>query len=154
MLKNYVNIGIRNLLKNKLFSSINIAGMAISIATSLIITLFVADELKFDRHVVDVQLKFRVFNEYFLEDGSTKKGAMIPPPIGPTLVEEYPEVEYATRFMNFNYNVLFQAGDKKMTEFKGGYADPTIFDMFSLNVTEGDRKTALKELYSIAINTT
>ena len=45
MLKNYLNIGIRNLLKNKLFSSINIAGMAISIGTFLIITLFVADEL-------------------------------------------------------------------------------------------------------------
>ena len=154
MLKNYLNIGIRNLLKNKLFSSINIAGMAISIGTFLIITLFVADELKFDRHVKDFSLKFRVFNELFLEDGSTKKGAMIPPPIGPTLVEEYPEVEYATRFLNFNYNVLFQAGGKKLTEFKGGYADPTIFDMFSLNVTEGNRKTALKELYGIAINTT
>ena len=154
MLKNYLNIGIRNLLKNKLFSSINIAGMAISIATLLIITLFVADELKFDRHINDAPLKFRVFNEYFLEDGSTRKGAMIPPPIGPTLVEEYPEVEYASRFLNFNYNVLFQAGGKKLTELKGGYADPTIFDMFSLKVTEGDRKTALKELYGVAINKT
>jgi len=154
MLRNYLIIGIRNLLKNKLFSSINIAGMAISIATLLIITLFVVDELKFDRHIKDVPLKFRVFNEHFLEDGSTRKGAMIPPPIGPTLVEEYPEVEYATRFLNFNYNVLFQAGGKKHTELKGGYADPTIFDMFSLNVTEGDRTTALKEHYGIAINKT
>ena len=73
MLKNYLNIGIRNLLKNKLFSSINIAGMAISIGTFLIITLFVADELKFDRHVKDVSLKFRVFNELFLRRWIDKK---------------------------------------------------------------------------------
>ena len=131
MLKNYLKIGVRNLLKSKLFSAINIAGMAISIATVLIITLFVADELKFDRHIEDFELKFRDFNEHFLDDGSIKKGSMIPPPIGPTLVQEFPEVEYATRFLNFNYNVLFQAGGKKLTEFRGGYADPTIFDMFS-----------------------
>ena len=154
MLKNYLNIAVRNLLKNKLFSFLNIAGMAISIATVLVITLYVHDELKFDKHIEYVSLKFRIFNELFLEDGSTKKGAMIPPPIGPTLAEEFPEVEYTTRFLNFNYNVLFQAGDKKTTEVKGGYADPTIFDMFSLNVTEGDSKTALKELYGIAINKT
>ncbi|HEX6227073.1 MAG TPA: FtsX-like permease family protein [Chryseolinea sp.] len=154
MLKNYFKIGIRNLLKSKLFSAINIAGMAISIATVLIITLFVADELKFDRHIEDFELKFRVFNEHFLDDGSIKKGAMIPPPIGPTLVQEFPEVEYTTRFLNFNYNVLFQAGGKKLTEFRGGYADPTIFDMFSLKVVEGNRRTALKEHYGIAINKT
>ena len=73
MLKNYLKIGVRNLLKSKLFSAINIAGMAISIATVLIITLFVADELKFDRHIEDFELKFRVFNEHFLDDGSIKK---------------------------------------------------------------------------------
>ncbi len=154
MLKNYLKIGIRNLLKNKLFSFINISGMAISIATFLVITLFIIDELKFDKHIADVSLKYRVFNEYFLEDGSTMKGAMIPPPIGPTLVAEYPEVEYATRFLNFNNNTLFQVGDKKLTESKGGYADRTIFEMFSLNLVEGDPKTALTEHNSVAISKT
>lgn len=152
MLKNYLKIGIRNLLKNKLFSFINVVGMAISIATFLIITLFVADELKFDKHIEDVSLKYRVFNELFTEDGSVKKGAMISPMIGPTLVEEYPEVEYATRFLNFNTPVLFEANDKKLTEDKGGYADRTIFDMFSLKLLEGDPKTALTEHNSIALS--
>jgi putative ABC transport system permease protein len=154
MFKNYFKIGIRNLLKNKLFSVLNIAGMAISLATFLTITLFVVDELKFDKHIQDGALKFRVYNDYYLEEGSMRKGSMVPPPIGPTLAEEYPEVEYAARFLNFNYNVLFQVGDKKLTELKGGYADPTIFDMFSLNVVEGDKNTALKDHYGIAINKT
>jgi len=154
MFKNYLKIGVRNLLKNKLFSFINIAGMAISIATFLVIGLFILDELKFDKHVEDVSLKYRVFNQHFMEDGSTKKGAMVPPPIGPTLVEEFPEVDYASRFLNFNFNVLFKVGEKKLTENKGGFADATIFDMFSLNVTEGDHKTALKDPYGVAINKT
>ena len=154
MLKNYLKIGIRNLLKNKLFSFINVAGMAISIATFLIIALFVADELKFDKHVEEVSLKFRVFNEHFMEDGSTKKGAMIPPPIGPALVAEFPEVEYSTRFLNFNNPVLFQAGGKKITVDKGGYADRTIFDMFSLQLVEGDPKTALTDHNSVALSKT
>lgn len=154
MLKNYFKIGIRNLIKNKLFSFINIFGMAISIATFLIITLFVLDELKFDKHVADVSLKYRVFNKHFMEDGSIKKGAMVPPMIGSTLVAEYPEIEYATRFLNFNFNVLFETGDKKLTENKGGYVDPTVFDMFSLSLLEGDRKTALLRPNSVAISST
>jgi putative ABC transport system permease protein len=154
MLRNYLKIGIRNLLKSKLFSFINIAGMAISIGTFLIITLFVADELKFDRHLEDASLKFRVYNELFEEDGSMKKGAMIPPPVGPTLVAEFPEVEYATRFLNFNRPILFQYGDKKMTEDKGGYMDPTIFEMFNMTLKEGDRKTALVNPNTVAINET
>jgi putative ABC transport system permease protein len=113
MLRNYLKIAVRNLLKSKLFSFINIAGMAISIGTFLIITLFVADELKFDKHIDDVSLKFRVYNELIEEDGGRKKGAMIPPPMGPTLVAEFPEVEYATRFLNFNRPILFQYDDKK-----------------------------------------
>ena len=154
MLKNYLKIGVRNLLKNKLFSFINIAGMAISIATFLIISLFVADELKFDKHVEDVSLKYRVFNEYFSDDGSVKKGSMIPPMIGSTLVTDFPEVEYSTRFLNFNANLLFETADKKLTEDKGGFADATIFDMFSLTLAEGDRKTALLNPNGVAINKT
>lgn len=154
MLRNYIKIGFRNLLKNKLFSLINISGMAISITTFLIITLFIVDELKFDEYVTDASMKYRVFNEYFIDDGRVIKGAMIPPMIGPTLMAEYPEVEYNTRFLNFNNNVLFEVGDKKLTEIKGGYADPTIFDMFSLRLLEGDRNTALREPNTIALNKT
>jgi putative ABC transport system permease protein len=154
MLKNYLKIGLRNLLKNKLFTVINISGMAISIASFLIIALFVYDEMKFDKHVEDASLKFRVYNEHFNEDGSKRKGAMIPPMVAPTLAAEYPEVESFARFLNFNSPVLFEAGTKKLTETGGGYADPGMLEMFSLNVVEGDRVTALKERNTIAISKT
>jgi len=153
MLRNYFKIGVRSLLKNSLFSIINISGMAISIATFLIITLFVVDELKFDRHVPDVELKYSVYADmYSNDDGSVRKLAMVPPPVGPAMVEELPEVEYCARFMNFNNNVLFEAGDKKLTETKGGFADPSMIRMFDLQLIEGDRETALTRPGMVAIS--
>jgi putative ABC transport system permease protein len=154
MFQSYLRIGLRNLLKNKLFSAINIGGMAISISCFLIIALFIADELRFDKHVEDADLKFRVYNDHFNDDGSRRKGAMVPPMIAPTLQAEFPEVDYYTRFLNINGNVLFEAGDKKLIETKGGYADTTVFRMFSLKLTEGDLQTALKEPQTVAISKT
>src|SRR5688572_12134125 len=113
MLKNYLKIGLRNLLKNKLFSLVNVSGMAISIASFLVITLFLYDEFKFDKHVEDYTLKYRIYNDYFYEDGRRRLMAMVPPTVVPTLMEDYPEVEYYTRFMNFNNPVLFEFGEKK-----------------------------------------
>ncbi|HTE31767.1 MAG TPA: ABC transporter permease, partial [Chryseolinea sp.] len=154
MLRNYLKIGLRNLLGNKLFTLINIGGMAISIASFLIISLFIYDEWLFDKHVKDYDLKYRVYAERFTDDGGTVLAAMIAPMIAPTMASEYPEVESYFRFMNLNDPVLFQVGDKTFTEGKGGFADPTVFDMFSLELLEGDIETALKEPNSIAISET
>ncbi|GEO06563.1 ABC transporter permease [Adhaeribacter aerolatus] len=151
MLKNYIKIAFRNLLKNKLFSLINIGGMAISMASCLIISFFIYDELKFDKHVADFELKYRVYGE-FKKD--SKPFSMVPPPVGPRLTAEYPEVEFYTRYLNAIDPALFEVGEKKVTEDKGGFADPSIFDMFSLQLLEGNRNTALKEPGTIAINQT
>ncbi|MCW5910248.1 MAG: ABC transporter permease [Cyclobacteriaceae bacterium] len=154
MYKSYFKIGWRNLAKNKLFSLINISGMAISIASFLLIMLFVYDELQFDKHVEHYSQKYRVFTEGRAEDGSLRKQSMIPPMIAPTAAAEFPEIESYTRFLKFNFPILFGVGDKKLTERKGGYADATIFDMFSLKLLEGDARTALKEPNTIAISHT
>lgn len=152
MFQNYFKIGLRNLLKNKLFSAINIAGMAISIASFLVIALFVADELSFDEHVEDVQLKYRVYNDSYNEEGNVKQQAMVPPMFAVTMEAEIPEVEYTTRFMYISSKVLFEAGDKKINEENGAYADPSVFKMFSLPLVEGDSKTALVGPNAVAIS--
>lgn len=155
MLRSYIKIGVRNLLKNSLFSVINISGMAISLATFLIITLFVIDEMKFDRHVPDVSEKYFIYtNMYSDDDGSNRKLSMVPPPVAPTLAAEFPEVDYYARFMNFNNSVLFEAGDKKLTETKGGYADPAMLRMLGLRLIEGDMETALTRPGMVAISNT
>ncbi|MEI9917525.1 MAG: FtsX-like permease family protein [Bacteroidota bacterium] len=154
MLRNYFTIGFRNLLKNKLFSIINISGMAISVACFLIIALFVTDELSYDKHVNDADLKFRVYDEMFSDDGTTKVGAMVPPMIAPTLKADYPEVDYYFRFLNINSKLLFTVGDTKATEENGGYGERTMFDMFDLKLVEGDRNTILTGPKSIALSQT
>lgn len=155
MLANYLKIAVRNLLKNRLFSLINISGMAISITTFLVIALFVADEFKFDKHVPDLPEKYMVYTHMFSDDdGAMRKLSMVPPPVGPTMAEEFPEVEYSARFMNFNNNVLFEVGDKKLTETGGGYADPELIRMMGLKLIEGDPETALTRSGMVAISST
>ncbi|HEY0740925.1 MAG TPA: FtsX-like permease family protein, partial [Chryseosolibacter sp.] len=154
MLKNYLKIGFRNLLKNRLFTAINISGMAISIASFLVITLFVYDEFQYDKHIEDAHLKYRVYNDQYNADGFQRKGAMIPPMVTPTMQAELPEVESYARFMNFNTPVLFENGNLKFPEGQGGYADPAFLKMFSLKLIEGDPNTALKEPNMVAINRT
>lgn len=154
MLKNYLKIGFRNLVKNKLFTAINISGMAISIASFLVITLFVYDELQYDKHIEDVSRKYRVYNEQYNAEGFQRKAAMVPPMIAPTMATEFPEVEGYSRFMNFNTPVLFEYGNIRFSEGGGGYADPYIFKMFSLSLLEGDINTALNEPNMVAISST
>lgn len=152
MYRSYIKIGWRNLAKSKLFSLINISGMAISVASFILISLFVYDELQFDKHVVDHHRKYRVYTQGPAVDGTIRKHSMIAPMIAPTAEAEFPEVESYTRFLNFNFPILFKVGDIKLTETRGGYIDPTAFDMFSLNLLEGDARTVLQEPNTIAIS--
>ena len=154
MLQNYFRIGIRNLIKSKFFSLINIAGMAISMAIFFIIALYVQDELRYDKQLENADLKYRIFAEHFSHDGSRKKLSMVPPMIAPTLAADFPQVEYYARFLNFIETPLFEVGSSKYTEDKGGAADPAIFKIFSLELLEGDVHSALSQPNTIAINST
>jgi len=154
MIKNYLKIAWRNLLKNRLFSLINIGGMALSIASFLVIALFVYDEFKFDKHLSDLDLKFRIYNEEFSETGEKRLLSMVPPMVAPTMAAEYPEVDYYARLMYLNSAVLFEVGERKFTEIEGGYADPAMLKMFDLELVEGDLNSTLKEPNMVAINTT
>ena len=152
MLRNYLIIGFRNLLKNKLFSFINVSGMAISVACVLIIGLFVIDELSYDKHVNNADLKFRVYNERFADDGTKSIAAMVPPMVAPTLKTDYPEVDYYFRYLSLNGKLLFTVGDTKGAEENGGYGEQTMFDMFDLKLIEGDRETILTQPKSVALS--
>jgi putative ABC transport system permease protein len=154
MFTHYLRVGFRNLTRTKLFTAINISGMAISIACFLIIVLFVYDELQYDKHVHNASYKFRVYNDYFEQDGSQRKFAIIAPMIAPTMQAEFPEVGAYARYMKLMNPVLFEYEDLKFSESTGGYADPYILQMFSLKLLEGDVRTALQEPNMIAISST
>lgn len=149
MFKNYFRVAFRNLWKNKQFSAINILGLAIGLATCLLIMIYVLDELSYDRFNADAERIYRV-------DGDIRFGgthyliATVAAPVGPTLKQDYPEVEEVTRFRNYG-GLLVRKGTLNIKEDKAIYADSSLFRVFSLPLIAGNPATALKEPHTVVI---
>ncbi len=149
MLKNYLKIAWRSLLKNKGLFAINTTGLAIGIAACLVIMLFVIDELSYDRYnekadqIVRVVLKGKV-------NGESIKEAVVMAPVAETLLNDFPEVEQATRLRNFG-NQLVIYGNKRYRENRSAFVDPNFFDVFTLPFIKGDPSTALQEPNTIVL---
>lgn len=151
MFKSYFRIAWRNVSKNKSLFAINVAGLALGIATSLIILLFVIDELSYDRYnekanrIVRVVLKGQV-------NGEVIKEAVTPAPVAAALVREFPEVTDGTRIRN---------GGSPKIEYKSAtfrdsrlaFVDPNFFEVFTLTFLQGNPRTALKDPNTIVITT-
>ncbi len=140
MLHNYFTIAFRNLWRHKAFSAINIAGLALGIATCLIIMLFVQNELSYDRfHEKANRIVRVVFRGSSM--GGPMKEAHVMPAVAHTLKADYPEVQEATR-LRFGGSPVVSYGDKGFkTHF--AYADSNFFQVFTLPFVQGNPKTAL-----------
>ena len=149
MIKNYLKIALRNLWKNKSFSAINIFGLAIGIATCLLISLYVLDELNFDRYNDKADRIYRV-NADLKFGGEDQKFAVSPDPMAFTLVKDYPEVESAVRFRNYGPS-LVKKGNENIKEERIIYTDSTLFDVFTLPMISGNPKKALTDPNSVVI---
>jgi hypothetical protein len=150
MVKNYFLIAIRNIARNKLFSTVNILGLATGIASALMIFLWVNDELKVDQFHAQLHRIYRVMENQKYTDGKLFTFNSTPGPMAPFIKEKYPEIEKATRF-TWEVSNLFQVGDKAFTE-KGRYADQDFLDIFSFPLLAGNITTALKEKNAIVIS--
>ncbi|MEQ8424017.1 MAG: ABC transporter permease, partial [Cyclobacteriaceae bacterium] len=154
MISNYFKIGLRNILKHKLFSSINITGMAISIASFLLISIYVWDELSFDNYHPDGSRTFRVYNIRTGTDGITNYLPIVPPIFAPTLQKDYPEVESTSRIMDTYGSQLFELNGDKVKESNGVYAEQSVFDMLTISLSEGDPNSALSKPNSVVFSET
>ncbi|HMI66847.1 MAG TPA: ABC transporter permease, partial [Cyclobacteriaceae bacterium] len=150
MVKNYFLIAIRNIARNKLFSTVNILGLATGIASALMIFLWVNDELNVDQFHAQLHRIYRVMENQKYTDGKLFTFNSTPGPMAPFIKEKYPEIEKASRF-TWEVNNLFQVGDKSFTE-KGRYADQDFLDIFSFPLLEGNAATALTEKNAIVIS--
>ncbi len=148
MIKNYLKIALRNIRKHKGYSFINIAGLAIGVAACLLLFRWVQDELSFDRYHEKADRIYRVISQYEAE-GQTRQLAYTSAPVGPALVNEFPEIEKAIRFGRNGFVVSYQ--NKRFVE-QVYFTDPEIFDVFSFPLIKGNPKNALKEPYSIVIS--
>src|ERR1700716_4337412 len=130
MFKNYLKIALRNLLRNKIFSAINIFGLAIGIATCMIIMLFIQNELGYDSYNKKADRMVRVVFRGSMQ-GEKMKEAMVMPPTAQTLKSDYPEVLEATRLRQYGYPRITY-GDKTFKENAFAYADSNFFQVFTL----------------------
>ena len=148
MFKNYLGIAWRNIRRHKGYSFINIAGLAIGMACSLLILLWVQDELRFDRFHENGDDIYRVIQDIKFSDHDTT-WAITQGPLGPSLENDFPEI---MRAMRFTWRRMFlTAGDKKFEEILG-MADGSIFEMFTFPLVKGDPSTALNDPYSIILS--
>jgi predicted permease len=143
MLINYLKITIRNIRRHKAYSFINIAGLAIGIASCILIMLWVQDELSYDRfHEHSDSLYVATFS-----NGST----VTPTALSGFLKAEYPEVLHTSRFAGMGSNLL-KYEDKEIYEAGGVMVDPEFVKMFTISFLRGDRETMLNEPNSILIS--
>ncbi|QMU26725.1 ABC transporter permease [Adhaeribacter radiodurans] len=150
MFQNFFKIAIRNLLRRKAFSAINIFGLALGMATCLVITLFVANEWNYDRFNQKADRMVRVIFKGSIQ-GEKMAEAHVMPPVAQTLLADYPEVQEATRLRNYGSpRVIYQ--NKSFRENAFAFVDSNFFEVFTLPFVQGDPKTALAEPNTIVIS--
>ena len=149
MYKSYFVIGWRNLVRNKASSFINISGLALGMACSLIIMLWVLDEKRMDAFHENNDNLFVVFHRGY-HDGLIDGGYANPAPLAEETKEIYPEVKLATSF-GLTQLIAFEANNKTMKEM-GSFASPEFFSVFSFPLLAGTKESALKTTIDIAIS--
>jgi putative ABC transport system permease protein len=150
MFTNYLKIAWRNLLKNKTFSLINIIGLASGLACFILITLYITDELSYDRQHEKADRIYRI-NSDIRFGGTDLIMAVSSDPMGATLKKDYPQVEQFARIYASEGSKLFKKDNVYITEDRVVYADSTLFDVFTFPALAGNTKTALNEPNTVVV---
>ncbi len=154
MFRNYFKVTYRNFIKQKVYSALNVSGLAIGLACSILIFIYINDELSYDKFHSKSDRIYRVL-EKFESEGVGEHSASLPFPTGPALKNDFErQVEHSVRFFNFQSPSLAlanKAADKGFNESNIFFADSTFFDVFDFELIEGDKETALDEPNAILI---
>lgn len=151
-MKNYFKIATRNLVKNKLYSSINIIGLSVGLSACILILLFVRHELSFDKHFEDSERVYRLTGAYNQGGDAKTYSVTTTYPLLPILGGNFPEMESATRFDNFSSNVI--RGDQSIYQENMMIVDSTFFDLFSFQSVAGSLEGVLNNPKAIVISET
>jgi putative ABC transport system permease protein len=150
MIRNYLKTAFRSLWKNKGFAAINIGGLAIGLATCLLMLVYVLDELSYDRWNGNADRIYRLDNSVSFS-GNYFDNASGPFPAGPAIRREYPEVEKEVR-LNTAGGLQIRRGSQNINEDQVVYADSTFFEVFTLPLIGGDVHTALVAPHTMVIS--
>ncbi|HNP18644.1 MAG TPA: ABC transporter permease [Fulvivirga sp.] len=152
MLKNILKISVRNLLKEKFYTCINLLGLAVGVGACLLIAQYIVFETSFDKHHPDANEIYRVNQTNFWSpDGGIMGSTVLP--LAEALKSEFPEVESTLR-INTVYDQLItvEGTSKSYQEEDVLGADSTFFDFFGFKLAEGDPNTALDKINSVVIS--
>ncbi|SEA24989.1 FtsX-like permease family protein [Arachidicoccus rhizosphaerae] len=131
----YIKPALRNFRRNKLFSVLNITGLAIGMAGAMLIGLWVYNMTRYDRFYKD-ESQLYILRCKGVVSGEMQTWKWVPKILGPTMIQEVPEVSAMTRYDN-NWKFLFTANDKILEADQGSFADPDFFKMFGFSFVEG-----------------
>ena len=142
MLKSYVTIAIRHWTRHKGYTAINVLGLAVGMVCAMLIFLYVRFELSYDRYHDKADRIYRV---------AVNNDARTPPPVGPALQEDFPEVLSFVRLLPTTGTWLMKHEEKIYYENRVYWADNALFDIFTFPLIRGDSRTALEAPYSVVI---
>lgn len=151
MFKNYLTIALRTLRKQKLYSAINVFGLAVGLASVLLMALFAGDEFAFDRFHDKADRIVRI-TSHFNDETGMASFARSDPAIGPTLERDFAEVELTARFQRFNG--VLRHDDRLFNEDAMFFAEGSVFDLFTWPLVQGDPASALIEPYTAVLTET
>jgi len=150
MILNYLKIAVRNLSRFKIYSFINISGLAIGIACTILILLWVKDELSYDKFHENIDNVYHVYLRIFDESKNINEQSSTSFQIASAIEEKLPEVIMTTR-MGFLGEVVLRHEDKIFSETQGMAADETLFDILSFPIIKGSVSEILKEPGNIVL---
>ena len=150
MFRNYFKITLRNLVKNKVSSLINILGLAIGLSCTLFILLFVHHETNVDQAFAQKDRIYRITNDERPFNEAGRFLATVSPPFAPTLADEFSEVENAVRLRKID-GTIFKYQDQQFYEYDAFYVDKDFFKLFDFEFKQGDPLTALAEPNTIVL---
>ena len=149
MIKNYFKIAIRNLMKYKFISFINLFGLTVGLTCCLLIATYILNELSYDKYNKNAENIYRVTRSFNNADGVVSLNlSTVSPPFGYYLPSEFPEIKKMTRLLNSGTTPL-KYKEKLINEPDVYFADENLFDVFTLDVVKGNPKTALQDPFSV-----
>ena len=152
MIKNLLKTALRHIRKHFGYSLLNIIGLTLGITSAMFLIIYVSDEISYDRYHEKADRIYRVSSKITeTDDQFTWIVAQIP--MGPQVVQDYPEVESFVRFINMP-NELYKYEDKEYIEDNFYYADSTLFDIFTYRVVEGEVRSAVRDPGKIVLTRT
>jgi putative ABC transport system permease protein len=157
MFKTYLKLAWRSLLKNPVFSFINVFGLATGLTCCLLISMYLYREFSYDQHQQYANRLYQL-NTLAIDGGKENRSAHTPAPMAPAMMQEFPEIESSTRLMDAFQDdktlLQYQAGNQTRSfyETKGFFADSTFFRLFTYRFKEGDPRVALDEPNTVVLS--